>query len=176
MEFKILTKEEKILFKADIINMLVESDDEFLPPLSKRTSPRDKTFSHDNVSSDGILSYFNAMIEQEIMVSLDGDRLVGFVSYYENYESGQKPNIYVSTLIVAKAARGLGITSTMYSYLFDKLYSDRYVYTRTWSTNIAHTKILSRFGFSEFNRIKDERGIGIDTVYFVRPIKSCKEN
>ena len=32
------------------------------------------------------------------------------------------------------------------TYLFEK-YSDRPIFTRTWSTNLAHIKILEKFGF-----------------------------
>ena len=57
------------------------------------------------------------------------------------------------------------VNQSGYSYLFEK-YSDRPIFTRTWSTNLAHIKILEKFGFSEHLRIKNHRGENIDTVYF----------
>jgi len=64
------------------------------------------------------------------------------------------------------AARGRRLTQGMYDHLFNTLYPHHSIFTRTWSTNIAHSTILSRMGFSELSRVKDERGAGIDTVYF----------
>ena len=170
MKFRLLKESDKKYYQDDLISLLIESDDDFVPPLSKRSSTRDMTFSADCEKSDGISSYYNSMRNGQILAAVYEDKVIGFVAFFENYEGGSAPNIYVSTLVVAKSERGKGLTSKMYTYLFSELYSDRYVYTRTWSTNIAHTKILQRFGFSEFKRIKDDRGVGIDTVYFERKV------
>ena len=170
MEFRLLEESDKRYYRGDLINLLIESDNDFVPPLSKRNSPRDMSFSVDSEKSDGISSYYDSMSSGRILAAISCGRVVGFVAFWENYEGGATPNIYVSTLVVAKSARGNGLTAKMYDYLFNELYSDRAVYTRTWSTNFAHTKILQRFGFAEFKRIKDDRGEGIDTVYFERKI------
>ena len=170
MEFRLLEKSDKQYYRDDIIELLLESDNDFVPPLSKRNSPRDKSFTDDSDSVDGILSYYKSMNREQILAAICEEKTIGIVSFWENYEDGQAPNIYVSTLVVAKSARGNGLTSKMYDHLFNELYSDRSVYTRTWSTNIAHVKILQRFGFSEFRRIKNDRGLGIDTVYYERKI------
>ena len=95
------------------------------------------------------------------------------MSFKENYtndtikEEGL-PNIYLSTLVLKPEAKGKGLTVRMYDFLFLQCYGDRNIYTRTWSTNIAHTKILSKFAFDELARMKDDRGEGIDTVYYVK--------
>ena len=39
---------------------------------------------------------------------------------------------------------------------------------RTWSTNGAQEHILDKLGYSLVRRLKDDRGEGIDTVYFVK--------
>lgn len=174
MEIKILGEGEKEYYGNDILNLLVESDNEFVPPLSKRGTPKDKSFSLDRDTSDGILSYYKSMCREQILAAISDGKVIGFVSFWENFEDGETPNIYVSTLVVAQKQRGKGLALKMYGNLFDVLYSDRAVYTRTWSTNAAHTGILSRLGFSEFKRIKDHRGIGIDTVYYER--KSAKNS
>ena len=169
MELKILTDEEKDIYSRQIIDLLTESDDDFLPPLSKRGSPKDKSFSQDTKNSDGVISYYTEMNRQPILAAVIDDKIVGFVSFSENYDGGRIPNIYISTLVVSKASRGMGLTTKIYDYLFNTAFADRPFYTRTWSTNIAHTKILSRFGFSEIKRIPNDRGDGIDTVYFEKP-------
>ena len=166
MDFKIFDSYDKEYYRDRILELLEESDNDFQPPLSKRSSTKDQTFTQGNSCSNGILSYYTSMNSQMILGALDGDRLVGFVSFSENFEAAKTPNIYISTLVVAKAARGAGLTSKMYDHLFNVVYPERTFYTRTWSTNIAHTKILMKFGFSELKRIVNDRGVGIDTVYY----------
>ena len=39
---------------------------------------------------------------------------------------------------------------------------------RTWSTNGAQEHILDKLGYGLVRRLKDDRGEGIDTVYFVK--------
>ena len=103
----------------------------------------------------------------------ENERILGFVSFKENYTTDvisqhDLPNIYVSTLVVSEAARGRGITTYMYNYLFNELYDEANVFTRTWSTNVAHIKILGKFAFEEISRIENHRGNGIDTVYYAK--------
>ena len=169
MILKPLNDIEKPYFRDKIGALLAECDSEFIPPLSSRSSTTQSNLSQ-NEGGDGISAYLDALMEQEIICALDNDSLLAFVSYRKDYvcpeiDESLTPNIYLSTLIVAPDARGGGITRKIYSYLFEK-YSDRRVFTRTWSPNFVHIKILEGFGFSEHHRIKDHRGEGIDTVYF----------
>ena len=75
------------------------------------------------------------------------------------------PNIYISTLLVTPCGRGQGLTRKMYEFLFNE-YKNANVFTRTWSTNEAHIKILLGFGFETIKVLENDRGNGIDTVYF----------
>jgi RimJ/RimL family protein N-acetyltransferase len=56
----------------------------------------------------------------------------------------------------------------MYEHLFFTLFPTHHLFTRTWSTNAAHIAILGKFGFSQIARIENDRGEGIDTVYFAK--------
>lgn len=170
MEIKLLCELEKSAFSDDIIGIMKESDNDFVPPISKRVGTTQMNFSSSE-ELDGIEKYFLEMKNQEILAAIEGGALVGFVSFKENYvcdaiSKQSLPNIYVSTLMIAKSARGNGLSAKMYSVLFEHLYSHCNVFTRTWSTNFAHTKILTRFGFSEILRKQNDRGDGIDTVYY----------
>ena len=169
MELKLLTEADKLLHGDEIIGLLEESDSDFLPPLSGRGSPHDKSFLGERKSSGGVISYYTEMNRQPILAAISQDKVIGFVSFREDYEENKIPSIYISTLVVSKAARGLGLTVSMYDYLFSIVFPEHNFHTRTWSTNAAHTKILSRFGFSETRRIENDRGFGIDTVYYERP-------
>jgi len=42
------------------------------------------------------------------------------------------------------------------------------VVTGTWSTNKAHISLLRKAGFQTLITKMDDRGIGIDAVYFIR--------
>lgn len=171
MQLRILDAKDKDFYSDDIKKLLLLSDKEFVPPLSARTSALDKTFSVSSDVKDGITTYLEEMKKHEIMAAFENEKLIGFVSYRFDFVSeiiseSELPNIYVSTLVLSEAARGKGLTKKMYSYLFNELFAERNVFTRTWSTNGAHTKILSDFGFFEILRKKNDRGEGIDTVYY----------
>lgn len=53
----------------------------------------------------------------------------------------------------------------MYAALI-KRFPKRYIFTRTWSTNLSHIRILLAMGFHEHCQISDDRGPNIDTNYY----------
>lgn len=173
MEFILMDVKQKATYRDEMLKMLQYSDKEFVPPLSARSSTTQKALSGLSSVKNGLESYFSEMCDQQIMGVFEGDVLLSFISFRENYTSdviGEQylPNIYLSTLVSKPESRGKGITIKLYDHLFNHCYGDRFVLTRTWSTNIAHTRILGKFGFDELLRIVDDRGNGIDTVYYVR--------
>lgn len=160
MEFKLLSKEEKETYAEQILNILVRCDADFVPPLSTR------------YERDWETAYFANMKAGEILAAVEDRQVRGFVAYKKNYlyedviTEATFPNLYVGTLLVHPDARGRHLSREMYSHLFGTLCPHESLFTRTWSTNTAHIGILSRFGFSEIARIKNDRAVGIDTVYF----------
>jgi ribosomal protein S18 acetylase RimI-like enzyme len=169
MIFKELTEIEKAKLHTAFEELLRLCDKEFVPPLSSRASTTQSELRPAQ-EHRGIEAYCAAMLEQEVLCALDGDKLLGFVSYRKDHtcdeiSDDQFPNIYISTLIVSPCARGQGLTKQMYEIIFKK-HSDRKIFTRTWSKNHAHIAILKKFGFREHIRKKNDRGDGIDTVYF----------
>lgn len=179
MNIEILSRQEQAKYEDEILNMLIDGDEDFVPPLSARRSTTQADLAGHEKGQDGIMRYFEEMKKQRIMVATEDGKLLAFVSFREDYtndviQAEDVPNIYVSTLIVKPEGRGRGLTREMYTVLF-KAYENVSIFTRTWSTNIAHTKILSKFDFETLCVLKDDRGAGIDTVYFVkRPLgKRC---
>ena len=175
MEIRILEKEEQQSIYDDAYKMLEAADNEFVPPLSSRSSSTQRNFSENLKSRDGIRQYFEQLKSQRFAVAYEDGALIAFVSYKENYSSAEihkkeLPNIYISTLIVSPSARGKGVTKALYGRLFSE-YENVNIFTRTWSTNIAHIKILEKYGFKVIQVIKNDRGNGIDTIYFK---KACK--
>ena len=168
MELRILTEAEQVAFGSQILEMLTASDKEFVPPLSARSSTTQQVLSGGEGSPEGILQYYNQLQTQKVMAAVEGDTLLAFVSYIENYENDtvvQLPNIYLSTLVMRPEARGKGLTKRLYAQLF-AAYAPAPVFTRTWSTNTPHLRILDYFGFETIKVLPDHRGKGIDTVYF----------
>ena len=173
MEFKILTEYDKKVFSQTIIDMMKESDKDFVPPLSARNSTTQKSLTGGECSEQGLLSYFAEMNAQLILGAFENENLIGFVSFKENYtndviKSDFLPNIYLSTLILKREARGKHLTQKMYEYLFNTLYPERSIFTRTWSTNFAHLNILGKFNFELIKAIPNDRGENVDTVYFAK--------
>lgn len=172
MEFRVLNVSEKEQYREELLEILSVNDKNFIPPLSQRSSTTQANLLGDENKAD-ILPYFNKMLEQNILAMFLEEKLIGFVSYIENYVSdviGEEthPNIYLSTLAMRPESRGMGATKKAYTYLFFDRYPHCNVYTRTWSTNGPHIHILGGFGFEELKRIPNDRGEGIDTVYFCK--------
>lgn len=170
INIEFLNEEECSLYYEDILEMLTNGDKEFVPPLSARVSTTQANLSDCTKGADGIMKYFEQLKRQKMLVAVCDNKLLAFCSFIENFindkiDVDKLPDIYISTLIVKPEARGKALTRRMYEMLFKK-YEDVNIYTRTWSTNIAHIKILSGFGFETLCVLKDDRGEGIDTVYF----------
>jgi RimJ/RimL family protein N-acetyltransferase len=178
MQAIMLNGEEKEKYKEAFYRMLSESDGDFLPPLSERGSTTDMELSGRAKNPSGISDYLNAVMAQNILLAVEDGTPLGFISFKDNYTdgyvNGEGERIYVSTVIISKAQRGRGICPRMYSALFE-FNRGKDVYTRTWSTNHAHTAILIKLGFAEIGRIKDHRGVGVDTVYYRRPGESDRK-
>ena len=171
MEFILLTDAQKQEYRAQIFDILLACDKDFVPPLSARFSTADTTFSTETGAENGINAYFEDMVSQHVLAAVEDGVMLGFVTFKLDLINAvlgadTLPNLYICTLLLSPAARGKGVTAKMYAHLFDTLYPNINLFTRTWSTNAAHLKILERFGFSLVKRIENDRGEGIDTVYF----------
>jgi ribosomal protein S18 acetylase RimI-like enzyme len=173
MDLILLTDAQKAEYREQIFRIMLACDRDFVPPLSARFSTSDTVFSAKTGAENGINAYFEDMIGEQMLAAIEDGKLLGFVTFKRDLVQGPLtadtlPNLYICTLLLSPAARGKGLTAKMYAHLFDTLYPDVNLFTRTWSTNAAHLKILARFGFSLIKRIENDRGDGIDTVYFGR--------
>ena len=105
MNFKLLSEADKIIFEKAMIDMLNESDNDFVPPLSARVSTLDKGFSAER-KSGGVESYFAEMRKQKILGAFDEGDFIGFVSFRENFTSEEIKR--------KKDDRGVGIDTVYY--------------------------------------------------------------
>ncbi len=172
MEFVLLNDEQKKAYYQDILHMMELSDADFVPPLSQRCSTTQQTLTGDGMGGS-VKAYLDEMIDQPILGAVEEGRLLGFISFKENYTTDgiteqDLPNIYLSTLVLHPDARGKGLTKKLYTHLFFELYPAVNIFTRTWSTNAPHIKILYFFEFEEIKRLTNHRGAGIDTVYYAK--------
>ena len=172
MVFCVLNEAEKRQYREELLEILSINDKNFVPPLSQRSSTTQSNLQGSAEKAD-ILPYFNKMMEQNILAMFFEGKLFGFVSYINNYVSDvigaeTHPNIYLSTLALRPETRGMGATKKAYTHLFFERCPACNVYTRTWSTNGPHIHILNGFGFGELKRIPNDRGEGVDTVYFCK--------
>ncbi len=152
--------------------LLADCGDEFVPPLSSRHSTSQSELGPDQPRGDGVDAYFEEMRRQPIILALEGSELVGFLSYIPGFVLDFLPgqSYYVSTICVNRAHRRRGIASLLYDRV-EQIARPGIVSLRTWSTNAAQIGALGRRGYVCVKRIVDDRGKGIDTVYFAKSLE-----
>lgn len=170
-------------FRADasaygdgIREILNRTEDRFHPPLSTREGTT-QTAGLDERRNDALDEYLAQCLNQSFILTIDDDRVVGFLSFRQSYETdelaGYTPSSYVSTIAVRPAERRQGYARGMYHELLTGVppgVRDPYVTTRTWSTNDRHFQLLDELGFETVTTIRDDRGEGINTVYYALPV------
>ena len=155
----------------DVKALIEKCDKEFIPALSSMNSTTQQSLYVPTNQGSNCDAYFKEIASQYILIAIgDKKELIGFMSFKKNYSCehiSRKTynNLYVTTVIVNNNLRKHGTAAKFYDTL--KEYYPMYnIFTRTWSTNTNHISVLSKQGFIEHCRIKDDRGDGIDTVYF----------
>ena len=109
-----------------------------------------------------LYGYYRWLLDSScILVKNEKEVVIGFVVYTVDKEC-----LYIKNIFVDEKYRNRGIA-------FLKLYSmilevNRKVRIRTWSTNLVNIRLLKKNGFTIEEVIKDDRGEGIDTIFFVR--------
>lgn len=161
--------------KNEIWELLRAYDREFIPPLSARNSAFKKIPGGDGnltINEDGPVVYFDEILNYKFVLALLDGKVVGFMTYIPNHTvevEGKEPFVaeYASTAIVSSECRGQGAMKRFYQTIIDEN-PGKNVATRTWSGNAAHLNVLAKHGFELHATLKDDRGPGIDTVYYIR--------
>lgn len=165
------TKGIPLQYSADVKTLLRLCDREFVPPLSSRDSTSQTNFQVEQQAPCEPVTYYNSLCGQENFLAIENHHVIGIMSYVRDYVSEvtvrSKPNVYISTLIVHPDHRRVGLANKLYAKMLKK-HGNRYIFTRTWSTNGGHIRILSSLKFYEILRIENDRGPEIDTIYFRR--------
>lgn len=175
-------------YMNDILDILVECDKEFVPPLSSRNTTKQANFNFIGIydTDNKPMEYLKKIIEQHNILVIQDGIVIAFMSYIYNYDRNEffnKNNIddinnYISTICVRKEFRRKGITEKMYEYIENAFPNDiasQYVSTRTWPTNIAHINLLKKRNYENTYTIKNDRilrdGTKVDTVYFGKNLR-----
>ena len=85
MEFLLIDKDERVDYYPQLLDMLSLADNEFVPPLSARTSTTQSRFSCSAELTGGVLEYFEELKKQNLFIATENKRVLGFVSFKENY-------------------------------------------------------------------------------------------
>lgn len=167
--------------KMAVADLVAQADREFIPPLSSRSSTTQQRLdlaidSSQTASTD---AYCRELETQSFVFAVvSGDAataqksIIAFLSYRPHtllFDQKQPQSHYVSTIIVDPKFRGQGLAQRLYDALFVR--ADEHgetVSTRTWSTNRAHIALLEKNNFNLIKTIPNDRGEGLDTVYYER--------
>lgn len=166
------------LVRQAVRRLVWEADREFVPPLSARTPEANLSVGAGVDCDPEPEVYWDDVQSHALLTAKDavGGAVLGLMTVDLGRPMpplGLVATAYLSTVIVAPQARGRGVARRLYERLFDQtraIDAAGQVVTRTWSTNASHRPLLDRLGFEVALRIPDDRGPGIDTLYFVKPL------
>ena len=156
-------------------DILCECDEEFYPKLSARNSSSQKNLKDTGVSGTAEMPivYYEEMIQQDFLLAYEDNEVVGFMTFKKNYEcyalSSFGKSLYITTVCVNKKKRGQGIMKALYCAMekeVTKICECNRISTRTWSLNTAQTHELSKRGYQTISVLENDRGPGVDTIYF----------
>jgi ribosomal protein S18 acetylase RimI-like enzyme len=154
------------------LELLVEEvSDEFVPPLSTRSSTTQAVLS--SASGSAASSYFDEMLMEHCLLMIERDELQGFLSFRTFHRDTRLPQIgiciYVSTISVRPAARGRGLARLLYQELLGLPETlPAWILLRTRSTNTHHLQLLDTLGFKHLLTVPNVADPGADSIYLGR--------
>ena len=159
-----------------ILEILTECDGDFCPPLSYRGGTSEKQLGHAHPNTDGVQRYYEEILQQSAILAKRGEEIIGFLSYRPSYRCPALEQFgevcYMTTLCLRHSERGKGLSPAIYEAAEQRIrqrFSGRIITFRTWSTNQAQMHLTEKLGYRCVAVLKDDRGQGIDTMYFVKP-------
>lgn len=136
-----------------LLSFIEESDNEFTPPLFERP--------------EFVYQLKNGLNISGLMAMEANTKPVAATLYKTEY-CGDKEKAYLTFFRVVPELRRLGIGFWFRQNLLAHLKTAGFksVVTRTWSTNYPMMRLNEKTNFQRSKAIVDDRGPGIDTVYF----------
>lgn len=165
--------------------ILKACNNEFVPPLGERSSTSQTDFNAEPPENPmtGLADYFKDMSQQKFILASVDDSIVGFLSFKKRNPAHAplkafSPANYVTTICVLPEYRQLGVSGALYRTLMHALpekENQEFITTRTWSSNTPHQALLKKLGFRLIDTIQDDRGPGVDTLYYGRTAPDLKQ-
>ena len=142
-------------------------DGDFVPPLSWRHRLGQELRDLGPQAGANVEKYVDSLLElAHLVVLVQDERLVGHCAYYWPWMWRGTEHVYVSTAVVAPSHRDRGLSTRMGRRVVARALRRRVpLLAKTWSTNQASMGALARWGRVD-KIVRDERGAGIDTVYW----------
>lgn len=154
-----------------------KADMDFVPPLSARIDTvhkfKDAVNNNKNhiPNDQGLKIFFDEIKKESFLFIVNHGRIEGFMSFIKDYSLSLDEGIvvcdYITIIIIDSRNRNKGFTKKMYDVIL-KERKGKKIATRTWSTNYSHMHILDKLGFKLVQRDLDDRGVNIDTVYYLK--------
>ena len=168
--------DKKPALNPDLWQQLLElCDQDFVPPLSHRNSTSQTNWAETEEKTDGIAEYLENICSQHVVLWKKEGVVRAFMTWKDHFNcenlEAYPDSCYLTTLCVWPDYRGQGISEVMYAEAEKDIaakFPGSRITLRTWSTNGAQEHILDKLGYGLVRRLKDDRGEGIDTVYFVK--------
>ncbi len=160
-------------------SLLVAVDSEFVPPLSSRDSTTTKRLRPSDPAAGGPRAYFERLVTQASLLATRDGSLLGMMSFIVRHRepllAEWSPASYVSTVAIARRFRRDGVARALYESVLHipADLSSPFVATRTWSGNLSHMALLADLEFLEVARVTDDRGVGVDSVFYARAVPDC---
>lgn len=163
-------------FMKRLRNFFDEVADDFIPSLRDR-GPNDLNFGNKRE-----VDYLEELIRSGhwfiVVLERESGEILGVIAFVEKAPYSialfNERSIYISTLAIKKAYRGLGLGKRLLERVIDLVKSEGYklIETRTWGTNEVMKRLLSSLGFLNTLTISghrvDREGRLIGTEYYVR--------
>ena len=161
--------------EKEVWEIVKSADNDFIPSLSSRVDTVQKFKNLKSVpnkkDNNGPIKFFEEIKKESFALIIKNGKIEGFMSFIEDYSLSLNEGVvicdYITTIIIDKNSRNKGYTQKMYNIILNQR-KDKKIATRTWSKNLSHMHILDRLGFKLVQRDKDDRGVNIDTVYYLK--------
>ena len=156
--------------------IIKDGDYDFVPPLSEREDTVHKFKDHrpdasKKKNNKGLIKFFEEIKKESFVLILNNGKIEGFMSFIKDYRlslnEGDVICEYITIIIINKKCRNKGYTQKMYDVILNRK-KDKLLGVRTWSTNKSHRHILGRLGFKLVQTDINDRGVNIDTVYYLK--------
>lgn len=142
-----------------LINFFNIVDKDFVPPISERGS---------------IAEYVKDMIKGKdcyaVILENPNKGIEGTISFREHWKG--RTSAHIQWIAVHPKYRHIGIANLLLTEALNLLKQDKIklVSTRTWSTNTASINLWREAGFKKIKVVKNDRGPGIDSIYFEKKL------